>query len=313
MTDTSERFSAVLLGAGRGERLRPLTDLLPKPALPVLDVPLGACGLGRLVEAGLRPVVNVSHLGPELAQALRTVAPEVAVFEEPPEPYGSAGTLRELRAELADEVVVWNGDLLADIDLDALLAEHRRSGLPATVAVAPVSLGADLTVEEGLVTGFIDRRKDPKAPGARFLGAAVYGTEALDLIPSDGARGLGESVIAPLASRGELGSVLHEGIGLDVGTPARYLEANLLALEGEISLPHPGTVVTLGDGGRAYLGPGTKASPETLGPGAVVLADAEIGAGSRIERSVVWPDSEVPKGTVLEDAIWFGGEALPTA
>jgi CTP:molybdopterin cytidylyltransferase MocA len=163
---------AVVFAAGRGKRLRPLTDEVPKPAVPLLDLPLASFALTALRRAGLRTLVNVSHL-PDIARSsLEPYAPDAIWFPEPEVPFGTAGTLREAsrRGFLQGEVLVWNGDVVADVDPAALLREHHRRGAEATAVVEPCSQGADFLVEDGRAVAFVDRRRDPQAAGVRFPG-----------------------------------------------------------------------------------------------------------------------------------------------
>lgn len=304
-------ISAVVLAAGRGDRLRPLTDEVPKPALPVLDVPLGAFALASLRDAGLDAVVNVSHLGPDVERALHPHAgPGLDLFTEPVEPFGTAGTLRELRERLEDVIVTYNADVVADFDVATLVEAHRSGDLPATVVVTEVSSGADFEISSGRATGFLDRRKQARVHGARFIGIAAFDAEALDMIPAHGARGLGEHVLAPLARAGRLGVVVHSGYALDVGTPERYLRASLDVLAGRIAGPRPPGTTLAADGGRAYVGPAASAATGTLGDGAVLLTGARVERDAQIEKAIVWRGESVAAGVHLRNEIWFRGARL---
>ena len=306
------RVSGVLLAAGRGRRLRPLTDLVPKPALPVLDVPLGLASLRALLRASDSVVVNVSHLGEQVVEALgcRTTA-GVEVFDEGPEPYGTGGTLVALRPRLPGTILVANGDLLSDLDPEALLTRHAKRGALITLAVQEVPTGADLAIDDGWATGFIDRRVS-SAPGARYLGMAAFDPSALDALPDRRPLGLAEAVFRPMIEAGNVAIHAHDGYALDVGTIDRYLRANDDVLHGRIGMlePPPGEIVSLATGGRAYLGPGASASLEALGAGAVVLRRASVPVGASVRAGVVWPNERVPPDARVEHAVWAGGRAV---
>jgi NDP-sugar pyrophosphorylase family protein len=124
-----------------------LTEVVAKPAIPVLDVPLAAWSLASLRNVAEVPIVNVSHLGDTVVRALAPLG-AFEVFVEEPEGFGTAGTLKALEGRLGDRVVTANGDLVADIDVAALVATHERIGAPATVVVKRVSSGADLSTGE---------------------------------------------------------------------------------------------------------------------------------------------------------------------
>ncbi|MDQ5873752.1 MAG: NDP-sugar synthase [Actinomycetota bacterium] len=304
--------SGVLLAAGRGERLRPLTDLVPKPALPVLDIPLGLASLRALLVASEAVVVNVSHLGERVVRELGCAATKgIEILDEGGEPYGTAGTLAALRPRLRGTVLVANGDVLSDLDPRALLKRHAAAGATATLAVQMVSRGADLGTGGGFAVGFIDRRRTPDAAGARYLGMAAFEPAALEELPDRRPLGLGEAVLRPLAEAGQIAIHVHEGYALDVGTIGRYLQANDDLLNGRIrTIAPPGQIVEPAGGGRAYLGPGARAEPGSLGSGAVILGGATVAPDALVSEAVVWPNERVPAGARIAHAVWFEGRAV---
>jgi NDP-sugar pyrophosphorylase family protein len=304
--------TGILLAAGRGERLRPLTHTLPKPVLPLLDVPLGAWGLRTLLEVTEDVVVNASYLSEVTFGSLARYG-DFETLEEGSDPWGAGGTLAALRERIDAIALVCNGDSLIEVDAAQLLTDHRRNGAAATVVAARVDSGADLSVSDGRATGFIDRRADPGAPGARYLGLAAFDVEVLDLLPSSRPVGLAESLLRPLAERGELYVQETTGYARDVGTVARYLEASLDLLAGRgppTPRPPPGELIEV-HGGSAYLGVDVGADEESIGPGAMVLAGAALHEDSYVANAIVWPDEEVPAGTRVVDGVWANGEFVP--
>ena len=306
-------IGSILFAAGEGKRLRPLTLEVAKPALPLLDVPLGAWGLSRLLEAAPPVVVNASHHAPGLEAALREAcAEDWELFYEGAEGLGTGGTVAALADRMEGPVVVYNGDLLTDLDVEALLATHEARGAGITLAVRTVASGADVRVNEGAVTGFIDRRVTPDAEGGQYVGVAVIEAGVARRISKELPLGLGESVFAPLAERGWLAAHVHDGYVLDVGTIDRYLEASGDALAGrlpESPVPWPGVVIEVA-GGSAYLGPGADAAEGSLGPGAVVLSGAVVAEGSYVEAAVVWPKEVVTPGHEVRGAVWIDDRAI---
>lgn len=306
--------TGVLLAAGLGERLRPLTESIPKPALPLLDIPLGAWGLCNLLEATSDIVVNASYSSDVVFGALAPYG-EFETLDEGTAPWGTSGTLASLRERISSTALVCNGDALTEVSVARLLAEHRRMGAAATVAVSRVDTGADLSVDSGRVTGFIDRRSEPDAPGARYLGIAAFEAPTLKLLPDTRPLGLAESLLRPLAESGEVATFSSERYALDVGTVARYLEASLDLLEGRGPVgprPPPGEFVEAGSA-RAYLGLDVASDEESIGPGAIILAGARLHEGSYVANAIVWPDEEVPAGTRVVNGVWARGRFVSAA
>lgn len=301
-------IGSILFAAGEGKRLRPLTAEVAKPAVPVLDLPLGAWGLSELLRAAPPVVVNASHQASGLEASLRGICPDGwELFYEGNEGFGTGGTVAALSERMEGPVVVYNGDLLTDLDVGALLATHEERGAGITLAVAPVSAGADVRLDGADITGFVDRRVTGAAAGAQYLGVAVIEPEVARRISKELPLGLGESVFQPLANRGWLAAFVHEGYALDVGTIERYLEASFDCLyERAPRAPRawPGEVVEI-DGGRGYIGPGAKAADGSLGPGAVLLEGSEVAQGAYVERAIVWRNEVVTPGHEVRDAVWI--------
>ena len=304
------RNVALLLAAGAGTRLRPLTTAIPKPSLPLLDVPLAAWGLADLEALGGAIIMNLSAGHEIVSAALGSMLDEIEVFVEAPEPLGSAGTIVALRDRLTGRLVTRNADLLSSLATADVVAAHVASGAPATIAIQPVATGADIVTEDGGLR-LVDRRVE-NIPGARFLGVSVFEPAALARAEAQGPRDLAGGLLAPLIARGEVATHTHDGYALDVGTPDRYLQASLDLLYDRAPpppAPFPGDVVEV-DGGRAYVGPGAIAAADTLGPGAVVLRGARVEPGAYIRDAIVWVDEVVPEGTEVTKGIRSFGTTI---
>lgn len=297
--------SEVVFAAGRGTRLRPLTERLPKALVPILDVPLLDLALarGEGVDWASR-FVNVSHHGRAIRDHLE--GRDVVILDEGDEPLGTAGTLRRLVPELAPTVVTYNCDLVSDIDLAGLVAAHGAGECPATLAVQPVTAGADL-VREGSGLRLVDRRREDVA-GLLFLGAACFERTVLEAIEPRVPLGLSEGLFRRLVEAGDVILWEHDGYARDVGTHQRYLTASLEMLARPDLIDPPGDVL---GGGRAYVGPGaTVGEGASLGHGAIVLAGAHVGGGASLSECIVCPGERVPEGTQLAGGIYFDDELI---
>ena len=292
--------------------MRPLTNTLAKAALPILDVPLATWGLEALVRRRPPVVVNASHQADSVVDALGPGRQSsFEVFVEAPDPLGTGGTLRALRARVEDRVVTWNSDMVADVDVAGLLRAHAAGGAMATLVVGSATTGADFEIRDGHATRLIDRRKE-NVGGAQFIGVAVYERAALDLLDERVPLGATEGLLRPLVALGELAVFEHAGYALDVGTLDRYLRVSRDVLQADAAPPPhppPGEIVDV-DGGRAYIGPGANVSRGSLGPGAILLAGCSVEEGARVTHAIVWPGERVPAGVDLAGCVWFRGRRL---
>jgi len=332
----------MVLCAGLGTRLRPLTEWLPKPAVPVCGLPLVRFALARLAAAGVRrAVVNTHHLAGPMAEAARAsaraVGLDLAVSHEPVIA-GTGGALREARRHLegAEEVVLWNGDVLFDLDLSPVLAAHRASGALATMVLAPMPEGESYAAVEVDAAGAV-RRIAGHGPGGgglsplHFTGVHVFSPALLDAVPdAPFACDINRHVYPPLLGAGRVRGHLALGYWNDLGTPARYLEANLDVLRGRVPpsrLRGANPFEGLHPSGRAgvWIAPDARVDPgaaleapaivgprsrvesgATVGPGAVVGAGCLVAAGASVRQSVLWDATALSPGETVFGAIAAG-------
>jgi mannose-1-phosphate guanylyltransferase len=298
---------AILLCAGKGTRFRPVTDRIPKPLLPFLNVPVATAHLERLQQAGIGEVaVNLHHLGDQIERRLSeqaTRSPQLTFFREPIL-LGTAGALRNAAAFLSGgggDFLVVNSDAAIAPDYADLLVRHRDSRRAATLLVAEnrhPERYTPLQTERDRVTGF--------GPGdgrtLMYTGACVLASRLLGRIPS-GETSLVADLWQPLLDEGreEIGFVLHSGDHADLGRPGDFLGATLEALER--GGPFPATSGTF-DAVRRVI---ARRDPSGFDASDSVLGDARIGAGARLERCAVWDGVRVGAGARLSDCIAAGG------
>lgn len=321
-------MKAMLLTAGRGERMLPLTLSQPKAAIPVLGRPLVLQILQWLGTNGVEDaVLNLHHL-PDAIKALleETSAGMPAVrytFEE--EILGTAGGIRRASPVLRDgrPVVVSNSDFLSDIELGPVLDAHLTSGCLATMVLAPPRPGYSVveTDAEGRVISLGgDPPVEPRRVAGKYLftGCHVIEEEVLDRIPDDGPSCIVRDVYRPLAEEGRLGSFVHDGFWWEFGSPELYLDGSLHLLDcsGErrrrISGDHDSVrqldraTAAVGPGsdfhkgarfeGRTALGYSCYVSDGAHVEDSVVMPEAWIGPGCKVKRSVIGQGAELPAG-----------------
>jgi NDP-sugar pyrophosphorylase family protein len=268
----------MVLSAGLGTRLRPLTELRAKPLVPVGDRPALAHVLGRLRAAGVsRVVVNAHHLAAQVvAFAKGQGAGGLAVSEET-ELLGTSGGIAKAAPLLgAGDVLVCNGDILAEVDVRALVASHAGGDRVATLVVQPLPAGqgpVGLDSKGGVVRLRAERFGD-EARGGQFLGIYVLGAALRERLVSPG--GVVEDVLVPAMARGEVVRAFEfAGPWHDIGTLDSYREANLAWLDGR------GLGCWVGTG--ATVAPGVALERSLVGEGATVSGEGTLA------RCVVWP------------------------
>ncbi|HET8539570.1 MAG TPA: NDP-sugar synthase [Anaeromyxobacter sp.] len=336
----------MLLCAGLGTRLRPLTDRVPKPAVPVCGVPLVRWNLALLASAGAsRAVVNVHHLPDAMAAAAADAARAVGLrldVSREPVIAGTGGALREARRHLdgADAILLVNGDVLFDVDLRAALAAHRASGALATMLLLPMPERGRYAAVETDASGSVRRIAGAFGPGGEglspwhFSGVHVLSPALLDAVPAAPfERDVNRHVYPPLMASGAVRGRVASGYWNDLGTPARYLAANADVLAGAVPLGRFAGADPFRDlreiAGGVWVAPSTRWEPEVrvvapaivgdrasvargaeIGPGAAVGAGCTIAAGARVRRAVVWDGTAIGAGEVVEDAIAAGADRV---
>lgn len=281
---------AFILGAGFGTRLRPLTDRLPKPLVPLFHRPLASWTIDACAAAGIRRfAINTHHLPlawQDFTQDPQNITRDIQLFHEPVL-LETGGGLANIAPWMRDTpMLVHNGDIFTTLPLAKLIAAHDASGLPVTLALRSEGLQKRVALDDTLTRVTDLRHELGRAPGTHvFTGIYCVNPEFLGMIP----RGEIIPVIPAfleLARHGRLGAVvIDEGVWLDLGDRDSYLQAHR-----ELSLApaiHP----------LAVIEPGAIIENSVIGPRAVVET------GAIIKNSVAWPGTRIPAGSWLERCI----------
>ncbi len=319
---------AMVMAAGKGTRLRPVTDLLPKPMAPVADRPVLEHILRLLERHGIREVVlNLHHLPDAITGYLGDgsgLGLDVTYsFEETL--MGTAGGVKRNEAFLGTGTfLIMSGDALTDIDLTGLVAAHRRNGSIATIAVKEVAdpslYGVLVTDTDGRVTGF--QEKPPREEALSNLcncGIYVFEPELLDLIPAGQFDDFGSRLFPDMLKQGiPFHTHTFSGYWSDVGNLGEFFRGNVDALTGKVRVELPGSEVQpgvwVGEGasvagsarieGPVVIGQGCSIEEDAVIEGPAVLGDRTVvGAGAHVVRAVVLADSFVPSGSVIVEGI----------
>jgi mannose-1-phosphate guanylyltransferase len=310
-------MKAMILAAGKGTRVRPLTYDLPKPMIPVLGKPVMAYLIDHLRKHGVSEImVNVSHLhekieeyfgegeqfGVQIGYSFEGYTKETG--EVVAVPIGSAGGMKKIQefgGFFDDTTIVLCGDALIDLDLKAALLEHRRKGAMASVITKEVpwdkvsSYGVVVTDKNDRITQFQEKpKRDEALSNYISTGIYIFEPEVIDLIPSGVEFDIGSQLFPLLAEKGMPFYAPGRPFNwLDIGSVSDYWEVLQNVLTGEVNhmdVPgiqiEPGLWVGLNTSidwngttikGPVYIGSGVK-----IEAGTTIVGPTWIGHGSHI-------------------------------
>jgi len=294
-------MKAMVLAAGLGLRMRPLTLLRAKPVLPVLDRPLIAFTLERLARAGVREaVVNLHHLPETVRAALgsgRRFGLRILYVHEP-EILGTGGGPRAVRECLGrGEVLLVNGDMYFEFDLRELVARHRRSGAAATLALRrhpePGAYSTVVSDRRGRILSIAGKPAPAEGTLSMFAGIHVIDPRLLERLPAGVSDSVRDLYLPLLAEGGQLHGVRHAGAWYDFGRPSLYRDAQLRMLSGR-------------GRGQLLVGRGARVAAAAARR-SVIGARSRVAAGARVVSSILWEDVVVEAGARVERAIVTAG------
>ena len=324
---------AVLLVGGFGTRLRPLTNHVPKPVLPVGQRPMIELVVDQLVRGGVTEVVLALGFRPEPFRAAfpdGTCAGIPLTYAVEPEPLDTAGAVRfAARAAGIDETfVVVNGDVLCDVDVGELVRRHRERCAEGTLHLTAVDNPSAYGVVEIDTAGRVLRFVEKPAPGtepSNLINGGTYVLEpsVIDRIPDGRKVSIERETFPAMVADGRLYGVPTDDYWIDTGQPHLYLQANLDVLDGRRRHARC-AAVGLGAtvhasarvehsviGAGVTVGAGAVVRDSLLLPGAVIESESVIdssivggvvGRGSRLNACVVADDGLVDAGVVLDGA-----------
>jgi len=241
-------MKAIILAAGEGRRLRPLTKRVPKPLLPLGGRPLIDHLVALLAAHGVREIAVNLHHRPEAIRDHLGDGSRLGVsvtYSEEETLLGSAGAVKRLEPFFDESFFVLYGDVLTDIDLTALAAFHRNRGAALTMALYQTDEPERCGIAETDVHGTVRRFREKPAPGetaSRWANAGVYAVEptVLHFIPPDSFFDFGDQLIPLLLERGEpVRAYLSDSYFLDIGSPERYAQAERDLASGRVGVAQP--------------------------------------------------------------------------
>lgn len=328
-------MKAMVLAAGLGTRLKPITFSIPKPMVPVIDRPVMAHLLGLIERHGFTDAVANLHYFPDTIREYFGDGSAFGVnlsynFED--ELLGTAGGVRAVRDHFGDEpFLIISGDALTDIDLTALVERHRTAGGVATLTVKRVAdtreYGVVLHDGDGRITGF-QEKPDPAEALSDLgnCGIYVFSPEIFDYFPDRDFVDWAQDVF-PVLLDNDVPFYIHEieEYWNDVGSLGELRTGTFDALSGALDLGIEGTGADAGvfaadagalddaelSEGQIWAGRGCEIGAGARLQGPLVIGDgARIGAGAAVRDSIIFPGGEVPAGTIAIGAILGQGDIL---
>ncbi len=309
-----ERVRAVVLVGGEGTRLRPLTETMPKPLVPLMDRASLDFVLDHLAAHG---VLEVLLSSPYLESTFhpfvraRGGTPAITWITEP-EPLGTGGAIVHAldRLDPGETFFALNGDILTDLDLTSMLAFHRGRRAAVTIALHHVqdarAFGLVPTEPDGRVLEFREK-PDDAIPGDINAGTYVLERSALDGWAPGRAISIEREIFPAVIGRGDpVYGFRSDAYWLDLGTPEKYLQAHVDLFEGRVhGVAYPAPWVA--DGSRVD-------GSALLGRHVAVGAGADVGPGAEIAESVLHPGARVGarasvRGSILGPGADVGAEA----
>jgi len=321
-------MKAILLAGGKGTRLRPLTIHTPKPIVPIFNRPF------------LQYQIDLVKQIPEIDEVILSLNYQPDRIEEvlgdgsafgiklryvvEPEPLGTGGAVKYAAGKISDSIVVFNGDVLTQIDLAAVIALHKEREARATIVLTPVenpsAYGLVETDADGNVQQFVEK-PDADHITTNYINAGIYVLEAdtFDRMPDGEPCSIERTYFPSLVEQREtFVAYVYNGYWIDIGTPEKYIDVHRDIMDGRyatapfLDLPAPRVSVApdaIVEKGATLEGPcfidrgAVVQAGARIGPYSVIGEQTHVEGGASIEGSILWPHSRVNRGASIRDAI----------
>lgn len=323
-------MKAMILAAGFGTRLGELSQVRPKPMLPLCGAPLVGWSARWLAHHGVTDVVvNLHHLGEQIEAELgdgSRLGIRVHYTHEEGMILGTGGGLRNARHLLDDgsgePIVVVNGKIMTNFDLGELVAHHREGGYEASMVLRSDSegvWGGSLASRDGRLINLLGVHPDGSPASERgemFTGIHIMQPEFLDRVPREGEQCIVRTAYRQAFAEDRIGALNTDAYWWEHSTPQRYLAGIGNLVGGGVELAHaPWSVRGISATAEvhaeaavhsdSYIGPGARIGPgANVGPGTAIEAGGVVEAGVDLRRCCVWPGAVASRSA--EDHVFSG-------
>lgn len=321
-------MKAILLAGGKGTRLRPMTVHTPKPIVPIFNRPFLHYQIDQLLQVPeVDEVILSLNYQPRRIEEILGDGERLGIrirYVVEPMPLGTGGAIRYAGDTLTESVVVFNGDVLTQVDVGAVLALHRARKAKATIVLTPVdnprAYGLVETDRDGNVQRFLEKPSEDEIT-CNTINAGMYVLEpdTFDRIPKDTAWSIERSYFPSLIERGEtFVAYVDTGYWIDIGTPGKYLQVHRDIMDGRYSAPPfagmpPGTPWVSPDAkidegvdvqGPCFIDEGVVIKTgASVRPYAVIGRQTHVEEGAVIDGSIVWPNGWIGPDATLRGSI----------
>lgn len=315
-------MQALILAGGKGTRLRPLTVYTPKPIVPVLNKPFLLYQIEILRRAGIKDITLSLNYQPDKIEHLLGNGAEYGVnlrFITEPAPMGTGGAYKYAADSIRETTVVFNGDILTDLDISDVIRQHREKKAEATIALVPVenpaAYGLVETEPDGKVLRFREKPKPEEIAEltTKNINAGIYVLEPtiLDIIPKGENYSFEYNVFPDILAHEKtfFAYIMEQNYWRDLGTPESYLDAHHDFLGGKIrnfeirretnsEISHTATVdKTSVVGENCIIKPNARIINSVIGEGVHIEEKAII------ENSVIWAHTRISSSAHIKNAI----------
>lgn len=316
----------IIMAGGQGSRLRPITDVRPKPMVEVLGRPVIDFVKDSMLQGGVdNLIVTTGYRGDMLADHVEhwNTDGRTARINQEATPMGTAGSVRLLLDEITETVIIGSGDSVASFDVAALLEAHKRSGAKATMAlwevedpspfgIVGLSTTNDGEVDGELREGYIRRFKEKPTPEEAFsnvinAGLYILEPEVMALVPEGEKYDFSKNLFPRLLEMGwPMYAQAINGVWFDVGSPSELIRAQNVLIErkDELSFPMPkGARIENG----TFIDPTAHVHEDAIVENSVIAQHAIVGANTVLKHCVLMNGSKVEDGVHLEYGILSPG------
>jgi NDP-sugar pyrophosphorylase family protein len=295
-------MQAVILAGGKGTRLRPLTIHTPKPIVPIVNRPFLFYQLDLLNEPGIKNVILCLSYQPRKIEEIFSDGSSLGMqinYLVEASPLGTAGAFKNAQDQIKGTTVVFNGDILTDVDLKKAIDQHRTTKAIATIVITPVEqpvgYGVVEAAEDGRVQRFVEK---PQLEEVRSntINAGIYilEPEVLPYIPEERSFSFEYDFFPTLLEKGEaFYAYTSIGYWLDIGTPEGYWQGNMDVLNGRLKVHQPSTPPR----GEKFDSTTQIDNRSYLDPSCIIKANAQI------RNSVIGPNCFIEEKVVIEDSV----------